>query len=86
MYTIYCLINQKGKIYIGQTSDIKRRLLEHNDLFCGKKLRYTRNKGPWELFYQEEVLTKKEALRREKELKSHKGRDWLRKSGALAQR
>ena len=35
---------------------------------------------PWVLVYYEEFLTKKEAMLREQELKSHKGRDFIRKN------
>ena len=38
-----------GQIYIGHTSDLERRLQEHNDRQRGK-YRYTRRqKGPWRL-------------------------------------
>ena len=37
------------KFYVGQTQDLKRRILEHNH---GKN-NYTRGKGPWELIYYE---------------------------------
>lgn len=37
-----------------------------------------RDKGPWELVQYEEFLTRSEALRRERELKTDKGRDWIK--------
>lgn len=77
MYTLYALHNRSGgKIYIGQTRELEKRL----ELYKQKSFRgYTsRFKGEWELIYQEKVPTRSEALRRERELKSHKGRDFLR--------
>ncbi|MCW8823314.1 MAG: hypothetical protein OQK63_04470 [Ignavibacteriaceae bacterium] len=34
---------------------------------------------PWELVYYKEFPTRSLAMKREKELKSHKGRDFIRK-------
>ncbi len=38
-----------------------------------------RHRGPFELIYKEEVETKIEAIRREKEIKSYKGGEAFRK-------
>jgi predicted GIY-YIG superfamily endonuclease len=44
-----------------------------------KSTSYTKiNNGPWQLVYSEEFETRKVALAREKYLKSHAGRDWIR--------
>jgi putative endonuclease len=53
-FWVYILKSEStGKTYIGHTSDIERRLREHNDKELGK-LRYTRKqKGPWKLIYSE---------------------------------
>ena len=65
------------KIYIGYTSDLGRRLREHNDETRGKS-RYTRkNKGPWQVIHSEQHKTRSEAMKREKFLKSGQGREWL---------
>ena len=65
------------KIYIGHTIDFKKRLRQHNDpnwIFDG----YTKlNKGPWKLIYKEEFTTRKEAIIREKQLKSAQGRKFI---------
>jgi len=39
-----------GRFYIGSTSDLSRRLAEH----ARRHSPYTRDRGPWELVYQEE--------------------------------
>lgn len=68
-----------GKIYIGQTDNLEFRLRRHNGTFPSNKRSYTRiNKGSWKLVYHETFNSRKEARVREKYLKSHRGRDWLR--------
>ena len=76
-YWVYILRNKStGKLYTGQTSDIGARLDRHNSEF-GKD-RYTRKQeGAWELVYSEELETRSAAVRRERFLKSGKGREWI---------
>ena len=79
MYYIYVIQNPGGKIYIGQTADLRIRLDYHNGLLPSKSNSFTKiNKGPWKLIYQEEFKTRKQAMDREKFLKSHHGRDYFR--------
>jgi putative endonuclease len=81
MYVVYAIRSKSsGKIYIGCTNNFNRRIGEHNDPTRGRKNRYTRvNKGPWELIYEEPFDDKKSTLKREKQLKSHQGRDFIKK-------
>ena len=75
MYIVYILHSAKyNKIYIGYTSNLKERLLSHNEL--GKK-GWTIKYRPWLLVHTESFETKQQALLREKELKSGKGREWI---------
>jgi len=77
MFVVYCIYNKKhNKIYIGQTKNIEERLIVHNK----RTLRgYTsRFDGEWDLVYSEKVLTRSEALNREKQLKSYRGREFLK--------
>lgn len=78
MYYVYVIQNQKNRIYIGQTNNLEKRLNQHNDKKFSKKSYTKIQKGPWKLIYKENYLTRQEAEKREKALKSHKGRDWLR--------
>lgn len=80
MFYTYIIKNkEKNKIYIGQTSDIEKRLKRHNGILPSKASSYTKiNKGNWELIYKEKYNTRGEAIRREIHLKSHQGRDWIR--------
>jgi len=59
------------KIYIGFTSDLERRLFFHNN---STDKHYTLKFRPWIIIYSEELPDKKSAMLREKQLKSAKGR------------
>ena len=78
----YVLKNsQTNKIYIGQTSDLKSRIDRHNGLLKNKKSSFTyknRKDGEWLLIYSEEFTERKSAIKREKELKSYKGREFIK--------
>ncbi len=77
MFKVYILQSvQFDKIYIGFTSNLDQRLLSHNVL--GVK-GWTIKFRPWTLIYLEDFDLKEEAMAREKELKSGKGREWIRK-------
>jgi putative endonuclease len=66
------------KIYIGHTSDLGRRLDEHNNENVGN-LRYTRKqKGPWRLIHSEQFSNRSQAMKREKQLKGGQGRQWIK--------
>ena len=76
MFYAYILKNRFDKIYIGYTSKLEQRLLAHNEL--GKR-GWTVAFRPWELILKENFNTKKLAMKREIELKSHQGRIFIRK-------
>ena len=72
---MYVLYSEKfNKIYIGFTSNLEKRLLSHNEL--GSK-DWTRHYRPWKIILSESFDLKKEALKREKQLKGGKGREWI---------
>jgi putative endonuclease len=74
IYFVYILISKKdNKRYIGMTSNLERRLFEHNS----GMVKSTRNRRPLELLHKEEFNNKSDALLREKELKSKKGKIFL---------
>ncbi len=71
MYYVYILQSIKtGKLYIGHTDDLTRRLEEHN---TGREGKYTRQNGPWGLVYNESYPDKSSAVQREIYLKSTRG-------------
>ncbi len=80
MFTTYILVNETDEIYIGQTANLKERLERHNGFLKNKKTSYTYKRGGnWRVVYSEEYSSRSEALKREKELKSFRGREFIRK-------
>jgi len=66
MYYVYLLQSKKDKsFYVGCTSDLRRRFMEHN---LGKSLS-TKSKIPFVLIYYEAFRNKKDAFKRERTLK-----------------
>ena len=75
MYYTYVLYSPKfDKIYIGRTDNLDKRFERHN---LGL-VRSTKAYIPWNLIHIELFKTRSEAIKRERELKSHKGRDFIR--------
>ncbi len=73
LYKVYVLYSvEYEKYYVGLTTDIARRLEEHN---LGKTSS-TKGFRPWEVVYFETFATRKEARKREKYLKTAAGRRW----------
>ena len=76
MFVVYVLNNDlHQKIYIGFTSDIEARLIAHNH---PANKGWTKKFQPWKLIYSEHFETKTEAMIREKQLKSQKGREFIK--------
>ena len=72
-YYVYILQSAKdSSYYIGYTSNIIRRLSEHNS----GKTRYTSKKRPWEIVYFEDFTSKSDAIKREKFLKQQRNRQF----------
>jgi putative endonuclease len=67
-WCVYVLRCADGSLYTGITTDITRRIAEHN---AGGTLgaRYTRTRRPVELAYVEAVANRAEATRREAAIK-----------------
>lgn len=77
MYYTYLLENQNDKSwYIGYSSDLKKRLSQHQSGQGGKT---TSRKDKWIMIYYEAYLNKKDAEGRERFLKSGSGRKYLKK-------
>ncbi|HZC42622.1 MAG TPA: GIY-YIG nuclease family protein [Acidobacteriaceae bacterium] len=76
MAFVYVLYSRTTKRhYTGATSDLERRLSEHNSDLSPA----TRYRGPWDLVYQEELATIREALQRERYFKTGRGREELKR-------
>jgi putative endonuclease len=77
MFFVYVIYSDKEKIkYIGHTENLDLRLTQHNQGTLG---RFTKNKGPWRLVYQEKHESRASAMAREKYLKTGAGRDFLKR-------
>jgi len=75
MYYTYVLLSEKdGKRYVGYTEDLKLRFEQH----CKGQVESTKHRRPLKLIYYEACLEQADAKKREKYLKTHYGRLFLR--------
>jgi len=68
-YTYILQSNKNDQLYIGYTSDLKRRINEHNQGLNFSTKRYM----PWTLIYYEACTEESDAKRRERYLKNYTG-------------
>lgn len=68
MYYVYILRTSSNTLYIGQTNNLTKRTEEHKNR-KSKSAKYIRYFNSFELVYSEEYKTRKEAMRREYQLK-----------------
>ncbi len=71
MYIIYS--EKIDRYYTGVTEDLPWRLERHNDGWG----RHTKRGIPWKVVYEEKFVTKSDALKREREIKSRKRRSYI---------
>lgn len=70
-YCVYILLSKKdNKHYIGMTSNLDRRISEHNNGL----VKSTKPRRPFEIIHTEFFENKADALKREKQLKNKKGK------------
>jgi len=75
-YYVYVLISLKDKkFYIGYTSNLKRRIFQHNQ----GKTDSLKSRRPLKLIYFEGYINKKDAQEKEKFYKSGRGHEVLEK-------
>ncbi len=75
MYYIYVLQSEKDEnFYVGYTSNFKKRLKLHNE----GRVKSTKERRPIKLIYYEACLEQKDALKREKYLKSNYGKRYIK--------
>ena len=67
MWHVYIIKCSDGSFYTGVTTDIERRISEHN---AGKAANYTRARTPVRLVHNESHPDRSSALKREAEIKS----------------
>ena len=75
MFFTYILISEKDdKFYVGYTDNLKRRIKQHND----GDVESTKYRRPLKLIYYEVCLNQKDAIHREKYLKTTYGKRYIR--------
>jgi len=80
LFTTYILQSLvSGTYYYGHTKNLENRLTYHNK----GKVRSTKARRPWKVFYFEEFESKSQAYRREMFFKSIEGYKFLRDSGII---
>ncbi|MFC6989990.1 GIY-YIG nuclease family protein [Haloplanus sp. GCM10025708] len=67
MHYVYVVECRDGTYYTGYTTDVERRVAEHD---AGEGAKYTRGRTPVELVYTESFESQSAAMSREHELKS----------------
>ncbi len=65
--SVYIVECSDRTLYTGWTTNMEKRLQEHNEGKDGAK--YTRSRRPVKLVYQEPCSTRSDALKREREIK-----------------
>jgi len=66
MFYVYILESEEGELYFGSTTDLKRRLREHNT----NKSHSTKD-HKWILIFYEAYRSKDDAVDRERRIKQH---------------
>ena len=66
-WTVYILRCGDGSLYTGIAKDVRARVKQHSD---GRGATYTRTRLPVKLLYQQESLTRSQALIREAQIKA----------------
>ncbi|HAO81367.1 MAG: GIY-YIG catalytic domain protein [Parcubacteria group bacterium GW2011_GWD2_43_10] len=75
-YYVYVIQSvREGELYIGRTTDLRKRFSQHNRGSSPSTNRYT----PWRPIYYEACLHRLDAERRERYLKTSQGRRLLKR-------
>ena len=74
----YVLVSDEGFHNMGSCADLEQRLKNH----WKKTTHFTKKGTQWRLIYSKEFLSRSDAMKYEKWLKSGAGREWLRKNVA----
>jgi len=78
-WSLYAVICNDSSIYIGITTDVQRRIHEHNNTKKGAK--YTRSRRPVSLVYVESHLNRSSASKAEARYKKLKRSDKIKSFG-----
>jgi putative endonuclease len=73
-FYVYIIYSQsKERYYIGYTHDLDLRLIHHNEGWT----KSTKSGIPWKLVYSEKFESRSQAMKREKEIKRMKSRQYI---------
>jgi putative endonuclease len=76
-FFVYVMSSKIRKyIYVGLTENVEKRVGQHNS---GKE-KTTKPYTPFELIHQETFSTRLDARKREKQLKTGSGKEWIKKN------
>jgi len=75
VYVLKCSSSELQKLYIGYCKDLKERIKRH----LKKEIRTTKKFDRINLIYYEACLSKKDAVKRETQLKTGFGRGYLKR-------
>jgi len=80
MFFVYVISSKKRKyIYVGLTQNVEERIFRHNSGWEKTTMAYI----PFELILEEKFTYRIEARKREKQLKSGSGKEWLKRGFGL---
>lgn len=71
---VYIIKSIEGYIYVGSTTDLEKRLYQHNNKLAG----WTKRGSGWQLIYTEEFSNYSDARKKELWFKTGKGRDYIK--------
>ncbi|MBI4526244.1 MAG: GIY-YIG nuclease family protein [Deltaproteobacteria bacterium] len=74
MFYVYAIECEGGRHYIGQTENLQRRWQDH----ITGKVEWTKRNKPVKIAHYEEYQSREEAVKREADLKTGFGRQWLK--------
>ena len=74
MAWVYIIKSKEGYIYVGSTTNLKKRISQHNNKLAG----WTKRGNDWELIYSEQFSDYSEARKKEMWLKIGVGRDFIK--------
>jgi putative endonuclease len=75
MFYVYILLSSvNNDLYVGYSENLKRRFIEHNNGL----VKATKGYRPWKLIYYEAYGSKKDATKREQQLKMHRPKEDLK--------
>jgi putative endonuclease len=67
MWFVYIILCEDNSLYTGSSNDVAKRFLDHQN---GRGSKYLKSHKPLKVIYQEQLISKSEALKREWQIKN----------------